>query len=610
MPDVERQKSLVDQLNEQAYEQRYNNTDLTYKLAEDALELARKISYQAGEAWALRNRGIAKAIKGDSEGAVTDLKEALQRFEAMEDFRGLGLTLSNIGTAYQQAGRIELAAQYLVHALRYLELVPDLTFFYAQTLANLGSLFAELGQLDLAEAYHQKALALHQQNQHIRGTFFSYVTLSSIYQAQKKWDAASEMAKQSLDVAMELGEKDLVVRALLVQAENLNAQGRHEDALRTLERAENLADQLDNPSLLVNVLTFMADASLTLKQTAKARTALARLEELQKSVKDRVFSYFLPELQARLAEQEGRWAEAYHFLRLYADNRLALLSALNKDTLATLDRILRQELVGLEGGVREEVRVAQRIQEIVLHGEEELRQVFPQSVYWLRSKEAVSGDFLWVGRGKEGAQLLAVLDASGFGVSAAILSTMAHTLLYEIFSVRGVTDPGRILSQLHKSLLDLLYPSAKKDNPALEQMRAEGFQAGISVVFPNLGEVHYAGAMIPLWLYNPVLSSWEALQPDKRLIGQKGEESGPRIYNSTIVPLEKGSVLFFFTDGWERLVSAQSGKRFGRAGIRDWLAENAPKDLQAWFQSLKNRFEEWRAGAVLTDDVLMVAVQI
>lgn len=608
--DVERQKSLVDQLNEQAYEQRYNNTDLTYKLAEDALALAQKIGYKAGEAWAFRNRGIAKAIKGDLEAAITDFKEALKHFEALEDFRGLGLTLSNMGTAYQQAGRIEMAAQYLVHALRYLELVPDLSFFYAQTLANLGSLFAELGQLNLAESYHKKALALHQQNQHIRGAFFCYVSLSSIYQHQKKWEIASEMAKLALDVAMELGEEDLVVRALLVQAENLNTQGRHEEALQTLERAESLANRLETPSLLVSVLTSMADSALSLKQTEKAKLALKRLEEVSKQAKDRLFVYFLPELQARLAEQEGRWADAYRFLKQYADNRLALLNALNKDTLATLDRVLRQELIGLEGGVREEVRVAQRIQEVILHGEGELRQVFPQSVYWLRPKEAVSGDFLWVGKGKEGAQLLAVVDASGFGVSAAILSTMAHTLFYEIFSVRGVTDPGRILSQLHKSLLDLLYPAAKKDNPALEQMQAEGFQVGVSVVFPNLGEVHYAGALIPLWIYNPILSSWEALQPDKRLVGQKGEESGPRIYNSTIVPLERGSVLFFFTDGWERLISAQSGKRFGRTGIRDWLAENAPKDLQAWFQSLKNRFEEWRAGATLTDDVLMVAVQV
>jgi hypothetical protein len=215
-----------------------------------------------------------------------------------------------------------------------------------------------------------------------------------------------------------------------------------------------------------------------------------------------------------------------------------------------------------------------------------------------------------VGKGKDGAQLLAVVDASGAGTAAAMLSTLAHTLLYEIFTVRGVTDPGRILSQLHKSLTDILYPPAKKASPEIENISAEGFQVGVCTVFPNLGEVHYAGGLIPLWAFNPVLKSWETLQPDKRLIGQKGDESGPRIYNSTILPVEKGTVLFFFTDGWERLVGGRTGKRFGRAGIRDWLAENAPSDLHTWFANLINHIEDWRGDSALTDDILLVAVQV
>ncbi len=609
-PEIDRQKQVVDRLNEEAYDNRYNNTAITEKLAQDALQTARKIHYQEGEAWALRNLGIAKAIQGKGDEALQHLQEALQIFERLDNFKGLGLTLSNLGTVHQQMGLLEKAAQYLTHSLRYLELLPELSFFYAQTLGNLGSLFAELEQFELAFEYHQKALSIHTSNQYLRGAFFSQVTLASLHRGRQQWAEAESYAQVALETASELGEKDLIVRALLVQAEVKAAQNKREEALSILSRAEALVSTLHNPALEAQVLASMIDTCLNVGETQRAKAALERFEALQSEVKDRTFTYFLPDFKARLAEQEGRWEEAYRYLREYSERRIALAQALNKNTLATLDRILRQELKGTTGVLSGEIAVAKRLQEVILHSEAELQQVFPNSVYHFRPKEIIGGDFLYVGKGKDGALLLAVVDASGAGAAAAILSTMAHTLLYEIFVVRGVTDPGRILSQLHKSLTDLLYPPAKKTSPEIENISAEGFQVGVCTVFPNLSEVHYAGGLIPLWAFNPVLKTWEALQPDKRLIGQKGEESGPRIYNSTILPVEKGTVLFFFTDGWERLVNAKTGKRFGRAGIRDWLAENAPHDLKAWFKALISHIEEWRGDTALTDDMLLVAVQI
>jgi tetratricopeptide (TPR) repeat protein len=608
--EIDRQKQTVDRLNEEAYDNRYNNTALTEKLAQDAIQIARKIHYQEGEAWALRNLGIAKAIQGKGEEAVQHFQEALQIFERLDNFKGLGLTLSNLGTVHQQMGFLEKAVQYLTHSLRYLELIPELSFFYAQTLGNLGSLFGELEQFDLAFDYHQKALSIHTANGYTRGAFFSHITLSSLHRAQGQWAEAEKHAQAAIDIASELGEKDLIVRALLIQAEVKAAQQKREEALALLTRAEDLATTLQNPALLFQVLASLIDTCLNVGETQRARTALERFEALQKEVSDRTFTYFLPDFKARLAEQEGRWEEAYRYLREYSERRLALAQAINKNTLSALDRILRQELKGTSGVLSGEIAVAKRLQEVILHGEAELRLVFPQSVYYFRSKEIIGGDFLYVGKGKDGAQLLAVVDASGAGTAAAMLSTLAHTLLYEIFTVRGVTDPGRILSQLHKSLTDILYPPAKKASPEIENISAEGFQVGVCTVFPNLGEVHYAGGLIPLWAFNPVLKSWETLQPDKRLIGQKGDESGPRIYNSTILPVEKGTVLFFFTDGWERLVGGRTGKRFGRAGIRDWLAENAPSDLHTWFTNLTNHIEAWRGDGALTDDILLVAVQV
>ncbi|MCS7189097.1 MAG: tetratricopeptide repeat protein [Bacteroidia bacterium] len=608
--ELERQRNLVDQLNNQAYDERYNNTSLTLKLAEDALTHARRIHYTEGEAWALRNLGIGNAILGNAEKALEYLSQALGIFEQLENMRGLGLTLSNMGTVYQQSGQLDKAVEYLWRSLRYLQLIPDLAFFYAQTLANIGSLFGELEQYELAKEYHEKALKIHQEIGSQRGMFFSLISLGTYYQRLRNYEEAERLFNTALDIASELGEEDLIVRTLLAHAQLLNESGRHQEALVKLEQGERLASEIKNTHLLLSGLVAMAESQIELGLIEKAQKTLEKVEAIRNETREGVVEYFLPEIRAKLSEKLGDYEGAYKHYKEYTQKRLAIQRALSQNTLTTLERILREDIIGAKREASADIGVARRIQEVLLHGESELKEVFPNSVYWSVPRSLVSGDFLWVGRGKEGAQILVVVDASGAGVSAAILSTIAHTLLYEIITIRGVTDPGRILSQLHKSLLDLLYPPAKKANPEIEAMQAEGFQVGICTVLPSAGEVHYAGAHIPLWIYNPLVG-WEQLNPDRRLIGQRmEEEKTPRLYTSNIIPVEKQWVILFMTDGWERQIRASDGKRYGRSAIRDFLNHHPPVDLREWMTNVQKEFEQWRGGAMLTDDVLMVAVRI
>ncbi|MCS7298282.1 MAG: tetratricopeptide repeat protein [Bacteroidia bacterium] len=608
--DIQRQRDQVDELNARAYEERYNNTELTLKLGLDALEKARAIKYRLGQAWALRNIGIAYAISGRPDAAEAYFQEAYALFERLENMRGIALTLSNLATIYHQLGRLDKAIEFHVRALRYLQLIPDLVAFYAQTLANLGSLYGELEQYELAIDYHQKALALHQEQGNKRGVFFSMVILGSLYQAIKEYHRSEEALNQALDIASELGEEDLAVRALIGRAQLLKEQERSEEALTYLQKAEEIASTIQNPQLLVNIHLAMADAHLSLGLLDKAQESIRRVSEGATRVKVGSIDYYLPEIQSRLSEMVGDYETAYKQYKEYTKRYLALQRAATRNTLAAVDKILREDILGAEKEAQADLIVARRIQEALLHGEAELREVFPESIYWLLPRGIVSGDFLWVGKGKDGSRILVVADASGAGVSAAMLSTIAHTLLYEIITIRGVTDPGRILSQLHKGLLDLLYPPTKLSSAELETIQSEGLQVGVCALLSAASELHYAGAQIPLWVYNPMLG-WEQLAPDKRLIGQKIEgEKTARLYTSTIIPVERHWVLLFLTDGWERQVRASDGKRYGRTAVREFLAKNPPQDLTEWAAAIRDEFNHWREGAAPTDDVLLAAVRL
>lgn len=608
--DAQRQREIIDELNSRAYEERYNNTEITLRLGMDALEKARTARYPLGQAWALRNIGIAYAISGRPDAAEAYMQEALALFERLENMRGIGLTLANLATVYQQLGRLDKAIEFYSRSIRYLQLIPDLAPFYAQSLANLGSLFGELEQYELALEYHQRALELHRQNDNPRGMFFSLVTLGSLRQALKDFTQAEKLFQDALDIASELGEEDLVARVLLAQAQLLKDKGNLEGAIARLQQAEAITTSIQNNSLLANVYLTMAETQIVLGLVDKAAESLNRVEALEGRVKEGTLDYFIPQLRAQVAEALGDYEQAYRYYRDYTKKYLAMHRTATRNMIATIDRVIREDILGLEKEAQADLVVASRIQEALLHGQAELRQVFPESVYWLAPRSVVSGDFLWAGKSKDGSQILIVADASGAGVSAAMLSAIAHTLLYEIITMRGVSDPGKILSQLHKSLLDLLYPATKATSAELEAIQSEGLQIGICTLLAGAGEVHYAGAQIPLWVYNPLLG-WEQLAADRRLVGQKIEnEKSPRLYTSTIIPVERRWTLLFMTDGWEKQVRASDGKRYTRSAIRDFLAKNPPQELSEWLVTLQQEFENWREGAALIDDVLLAAVRI
>lgn len=608
--DLERQRQAVDELNARAYEERYNNTELTLQLGFDALEKARALKYRLGQAWALRNIGIAYAISGRPQAGEAYLQEALAIFERLEDSRGLALVLSNLATIYHQIGKLDKAIEFYSRAVRYLQIIPDLMPFYAQVLANLGSLFGELEQFDLAVEYLNRSLTLHRSEKNLRGMFFSLISLASLHQQLKEYAQAEAYLQESMDLATELGEESLVARALLAQAQLLKEKGNAEEALAQLEKAETLAAAIHNTALSVNIYLAIADTQLLLELIDKAEESLKRVEALAPESREISIDYYFPEVRARLAEKRGDYATAYTYYKEYAQKYLALQRAATRNTLAAIDRVIREDILGAQKEVQADLRVAHRIQEALLHGQEELRQVFPDSIYWLVPRSIVSGDFLWTGRGKDGAQIFVVGDASGAGVSAAMLSTIAHTLLYEIITMRGATDPGRILSQLHKALLDLLYLPTKLSSAEIEAIQAEGLQIGVCTYLPAAGEVHYAGAKIPLWLYNPLLG-WEQLTADKRLVGQKIEtEKSPRLYTSTIIPVEKRWVLLFMTDGWARQVRASDGKRYGESAVREFLTKHPPHNLSDWLSDIQQEYDSWREGAAPTDDILLAAVRL
>lgn len=119
-------------------------------------------------------------------------------------------------------------------------------------------------------------------------------------------------------------------------------------------------------------------------------------------------------------------------------------------------------------------------------------------------------------------------------------------------------------------------------------------------------EVEFSGANNPLYLIrnNEVM----IVKADKFAIGSFEPESNS--YETHIVPIQKGDVLYLFTDGYADQFGGDKGKKFLYKNFRDTLLNVHQKPMKEQHDFLKNQIETWQGTYEQVDDILVIGVRI
>jgi len=240
--------NTVIKLNKEGYESRLNDPHQSLLLAEQALKMAKSISYTNGEAEAYRIRGIAKYYLSQTEAAVADYLLALELFKNKHNRLGEAKVLNNIGNLYLGAD-YDKALEYFTSSLKIAEQLnePDLMAniflnignifvrkkkysqalgFYGKgeklyqktgnkiglthCLQNKGKIYYELNQLKLAKQVLIKALISAKSNGlNVAGASI-LLTLSSVYIAQKEFKKAEISLKEGMKIAELVNDTKLI----------------------------------------------------------------------------------------------------------------------------------------------------------------------------------------------------------------------------------------------------------------------------------------------------------------------------------------------------------------------------------------------------------------
>lgn len=128
-----------------------------------ALNLARKINYSAGRAFALRGLGQTYSFIGRAEEAIVNLKKALSIFQQLENVEEITRTWNLLGITHAQQGEVDKAIDAFSIGLKTARYVGDNAI--ASYLSNLGEMYQDLYSFEEALVYHREGLEIAEKAQ-------------------------------------------------------------------------------------------------------------------------------------------------------------------------------------------------------------------------------------------------------------------------------------------------------------------------------------------------------------------------------------------------------------------------------------------------------------
>lgn len=178
-----------------------------------ALELVRQVREKAGElklineeAYAYRWEASCYEQMCDFKQAYLKAEKAIEGFVRAENVGGQASAWSLMANIYTQLGLHDRAFECNIKSLALYESINDVRGIGA-VLNNIGLTHFHLGDNQNARRYLEKALAHRQKHKLKKGIAYSLNNLASICKKEEKYQEALAMQQQSLDLMRQLNDK-------------------------------------------------------------------------------------------------------------------------------------------------------------------------------------------------------------------------------------------------------------------------------------------------------------------------------------------------------------------------------------------------------------------
>jgi serine phosphatase RsbU (regulator of sigma subunit) len=254
--------------------------------------------------------------------------------------------------------------------------------------------------------------------------------------------------------------------------------------------------------------------------------------------------------------------------------------------------------------ILESIRYASRMQEALKPEESVVKTVLPESFFYLRPRDIVSGDFYFVdavGADEKNKIVVAAIDCTGHGVPGAFLTFIGHNALRKAIEITGPQNPSRLLEVMNSEVKNTL--GQQRSGNELN----DGMEIGLCIFDPATKIVEYAGAGMPLSVFRS--GKLEEIKAAKCTVGSVQEHVTEAPPTHTI-QLAAGDAFYLNSDGIADQFGGKEGKKFRREQLRNVLTEIQPMKMHDQRKHVEETMSAWMQGFEQTDDMLLIGIRV
>ena len=257
------------------------------------------------------------------------------------------------------------------------------------------------------------------------------------------------------------------------------------------------------------------------------------------------------------------------------------------------------------------INFAHHLQASMLPTDEQMKELFDDTLILWRPLDVVSGDFYWVSRVGD-RTIFSIADCTGHGVPGGFMSMLGISILSDITLTpdfkSGALSAANILDIMRDKVVESLRQSEES------HMSLDGMDMAVCIIDNVTLEMQYSGAFRPAVVVS-----------DGKITEYKGDRmpisyvsDNPKPFTTRKIALSKGDKVFIYSDG----ITDQFGygpdgeeKKYTSRKLLDLLKENCDKPFDELKTIINDSIDDWRAPAgkksiAQTDDIILLGVKI
>ncbi len=628
----------IDSLIGVAVSKHYEAPSYADSLYEVVIEKSEKVNYIKGIALAEKGLGVVDDVRGKQEESLVHYKKSFEAFMEIKDSLNAFKSVFNEGMIYRKLKQIELAKdafkkaavvfenydfeygvvlcdvnigiihfdskQYrtaLGHFKEAYGKMKNLGGSDVNLLMNMGNCYYKLQEKDSAFFYLDKAYEMALATKHYQSFATMQNTLGHLYLDRKQFDKAENLYLSALKFAEDKEQWSSVASIQMSLGKLYREKGVFEKAYDYLRKGVKLKDSIANKDFELELSEKEA-----VIQNEKKKHEIALLEEKDK-----------------LAQEEIHFARE---IRLYLSIVLVLILCIaillffQSKRRRSMNKVLSDKNEQIEEQHKEitdSINYAKQIQTALLTSDAEWSKISHDFFVLFKPKDVVSGDFFWaLEHEEEGLSIWVAADCTGHGVPGAFMSMLGIGFLNEIIIENKVLEADEILNKLREKIISAL------QQKNVNTQRKDGIDMSLCIWNKKKNELVYAGANNPIYVVRnkSMLKPETELKeentdfglieyaPDKMPVGAHTDEL--KAFNQTLVQLEKGDMIYSFTDGYADQFGGKSGKKYKYKQFRQYLLSLSSIPANEQKQKLDEEFESWKGELEQIDDVCVIGVRV